>query len=229
MGKFLHWEKWEHVSAIDWFYRYAGKQCTDSIWAPMIKIKFVPFYDQVPAAWMIGRLRQRMNSRDGREEMLGYIEGSLDVLCKALVARLNNIGVKLHTNMPAEELEINKEQLAAVYSKGKKFEAQKFLFTIPTTCIYPLIKNIDETFSNQLKAIRYCGAVCTVLVSKQPLSHVYWLNVADSGFPFGGVIEHTNFIDPEEYKKNTLCIYLVIFRLKKKLRPRGMKRSKKKC
>ena len=207
MGKFLHWEKWEHVSAIDWFYKYAGKQCTDSIWAPMLKVKFGPFYDQVPAAWMIGRLRQRMNSREGTEEMLGYLKGSLDILCKSLVARLSGMGADLYTNMPAKKLEINKKHLTAVYSTDKKFESQKFLFTIPTTSIYPLVKNTDETFSNQLKEVQYCGAICTVLVSKQPLSHIYWLNVADPGFPFGGVIEHTNFIDPEKYQ-NKHIIYL---------------------
>ena len=207
MGKFLHWEKWEQVHAIDWFYRYAGKQCTDSIWAPMLKIKFGPFYDQVPAAWMIGRLRQRMNSRIGKEEILGYIEGSFDVLCKALIDRLTNMGVKLHKNMPAEKLEVNKEQLTAVYSKVRKFEARNFLFTIPTTCIHLLIKNIDETFSSRLKEIQYCGAICTVLILKRPLSHIYWLNVADPGFPFGGIVEHTNFIDPEKYQ-NKHIIYL---------------------
>jgi len=43
MSKFLHWEKWEQVPALEWFYRYAGKQSTESIWAPMLKVKFGPF------------------------------------------------------------------------------------------------------------------------------------------------------------------------------------------
>jgi len=207
LSKLLLWEKWEHVPAIDWFYKYAGKQSTDAIWAPMLKIKFGPFYDQVPVAWMIGRLRQRMNSREGREEMLGYLEGSLNVLCKTLVTHLKTLGVTLYTNMPAIRLEITERQLTAVYSTDRKFETQKVLFTIPTSSIHPLIKDSDETFSNQLKEIRYCGALCTVLVSKQPVSHIYWLNVADPGFSFGGVIEHTNFINPEKYQ-NKHIIYL---------------------
>jgi protoporphyrinogen oxidase len=207
LSRFLHWEKWEHLPAIDWFYRYAGQQSTDAIWAPMLKIKFGPFYDQVPAAWMIGRLRQRMGSREGREEMLGYLEGSLSVLCKTLVARLRTLEVRLHTNTPAKRLEMSKGQLTAVYSTDKKFEAQKVLFTIPTSSLHPLLTDTDERFSNQLKAIRYCGALCAVLVSKQPVSHIYWLNVADPGFPFGGVIEHTNFIDPEKYQKKHI-VYL---------------------
>ena len=31
------------------------------------------------------------------------------------------------------------------------------------------------------------------------LSDTYWLNVNDPGFPFVGVIEHTNFASPETY------------------------------
>lgn len=207
MSKFLHWEKWEEVPALEWFYRYAGKQCTESIWAPMLKVKFGPFYDQVPAAWMIGRLRQRVNSREGSEEVLGYLKGSLDVLCNTLVTRLRDMGAKLYTHMPVKKLEVHAKQLTAVYSTEKKFESQKFLFTIPTTSIYPLVKDSDEAFSRRLKEIHYCGAICTVFVSKQPLSHIYWLNVADPGFPFGGVIEHTNFIDPQHYH-NKHIIYL---------------------
>jgi protoporphyrinogen oxidase len=35
---------------------------------------------------------------------------------------------------------------------------------------------------------------------KHSLSDTYWLNVNDPGFPFVGVIEHTNFDSPENYK-----------------------------
>jgi protoporphyrinogen oxidase len=42
--------------------------------------------------------------------------------------------------------------------------------------------------------------MCLVLRLKQSLSDTYWLNVNDPGFPFVGVIEHTNFDLPENYK-----------------------------
>ena len=41
----------------------------------------------------------------------------------------------------------------------------------------------------------------------RPFSNIYWLNIADPGFPFGGIIEHTNFISPEEYNGSHI-IYL---------------------
>ena len=42
--------------------------------------------------------------------------------------------------------------------------------------------------------------MCLVLRLNHSLSDTYWLNVNDPGFPFVGVIEHTNFDTPEHYK-----------------------------
>jgi protoporphyrinogen oxidase len=42
--------------------------------------------------------------------------------------------------------------------------------------------------------------MCLVLRLNRSLSETYWLNVNDPGFPFVGVIEHTNFDVPENYK-----------------------------
>jgi protoporphyrinogen oxidase len=41
--------------------------------------------------------------------------------------------------------------------------------------------------------------MCTVLELTRSLSPYYWLNIADPEMPFGGVIEHTNFIPRERY------------------------------
>jgi protoporphyrinogen oxidase len=41
--------------------------------------------------------------------------------------------------------------------------------------------------------------MCLVLRLSRSLSKTYWLNVNDPGFPFVGVIEHTNFDSPDNY------------------------------
>jgi protoporphyrinogen oxidase len=37
------------------------------------------------------------------------------------------------------------------------------------------------------------------------LSDIYWLNVNDPGFPFVGVIEHTNFDSPDNYRGSRIA------------------------
>jgi protoporphyrinogen oxidase len=50
-----------------------------------------------------------------------------------------------------------------------------------------------------LRKIEYIANVCLVLELDRSLSSTYWLNVNDPGFPFVGVIEHTNFEPTSTY------------------------------
>jgi protoporphyrinogen oxidase len=60
--------------------------------------------------------------------------------------------------------------------------------------------SLDEDYANRLRSVRYQGAVVLLLVSNKSLSHIYWLNIADRTMPFVGVIEHTNYVPPNEYQ-----------------------------
>lgn len=207
LGKLTNWEKWEGVSAQEWFYRYTGKRATDSIWRPLLEIKFGSHADKVPIAWMVGRLGQRMNSRNGRAEQLGYIKGSLQVLTDRLVERLSELGVKVILNARVEKLLIKNNALHGVETEKGIFHDGLFLATIPTTHLASLLKDEASEYAEELSRIRYYGAVCTILEMDRPFSSIYWLNIADSEFPFGGIIEHTNFISPDNYNKSHI-IYL---------------------
>jgi protoporphyrinogen oxidase len=199
LGKMTSWKQWEGVSALEWFYKYTGKNVTDAIWRPLLEIKFGSYADKVPAAWMVGRLKQRMNSRKGTEEQLGYIEGSFQTLTDALVERLINRGVKILLNARVEKLLVERNIMqGAVTSKGT-FENGIFLATIPTMFLSSLLKDGAPEYADELSKIEYFGAVCTILEMDRPLSNIYWINIADPEFPFGGVIEHTNFISPARY------------------------------
>lgn len=199
LGKLTNWRKWEGVSTLEWFYKHAGMNVTDSIWKPLLEIKFGPYASQVPAAWMVGRLRQRMNSRKGAEEQLGYLKGSLQVLTDTLARTLTTLGVKIVLNAKLEKLLIRNHTLYGVETTSGVFNDGIFLATIATTYLAPLLRNTAPDYAEELSQIKYSGAICTILEIDRPLSNIYWLNIADPGFPFGGVIEHTNFISPDKY------------------------------
>jgi protoporphyrinogen oxidase len=65
----------------------------------------------------------------------------------------------------------------------------------------------DAHWIADLKRVKYLGNICLVLRLSHSLSETYWLNVNDPGFPFVGVIEHTNFDSPDSYN-GTHVIYL---------------------
>ena len=48
-------------------------------------------------------------------------------------------------------------------------------------------------------AIEYYAALCLLLELDRRFTPYYWTNVADRRVPFVGLIEHTNFVEPERY------------------------------
>jgi len=205
LGKFADWQIKEGISALDWFYKYAGKSVTDSIWKPLLDIKFGPYANEVPLSWMIGRLRQRMNSRKKGAEQLGYLDGSLQILLEALLKELKDLGVELISGAPVLELIIENQTLNGIITEKGIFKNGDFLFTIPTVFLTRLLEKEAPKYAQKLNQIEYFGAVCTILEMKKPLSDFYWLNIADSGFPFGGVIEHTNLINAKNYNHSHIA------------------------
>ncbi len=199
LGKFADWRKWEDTAALEWFYRFAGKRATESLWRPLLEIKFGPYADQIPVAWMVGRLKQRMNSRKGTEEHLGYINGSLKTLTDTLLQRLEEMGVTVVLNAQIKKLFLEQGSLTGVNAGQDSFSGGMFLATLPTTDLVRLLTDTVPQYAGELAKVEYFGAVCTVLEMDRPLSKIYWLNIADPGYPFGGIIEHTNFISPREY------------------------------
>lgn len=92
-------------------------------------------------------------------------------------------------------------KLLALQTNSGEVTGRQFLFT-PA---FPIIANIFEGVADtdwlaSMRRVRYLGNMCLVLRLEHSLSDTYWLNVNDPGFPFVGVIEHTNFDLPKNYK-----------------------------
>jgi protoporphyrinogen oxidase len=149
---------------------------------------------------MIGRMTQRLKSRSGGKEKLGYLKGSLQRLVDALESRLKELDVKIVKNAPVTELLLNNQRVIGVNTTLGEFKADKTLVTIPTIYLAKLIPEDFSSYRQQLEQIEYFGAICVVVITHKPLSKIYWLNVGDPGFEFGGVIEQTNFLPPSEYQ-----------------------------
>lgn len=214
LGKIAKWKKYENVTALDWFYKNAGKSATDSLWKPMLDIKFGPYSNKIPLSWMIGRLRQRLNSRKSGDERLGYIEGGLDTLLQALLSKLKEMGVELINESPVTAIQFDSsKKITSIETAKGVMQGNNFLFTIPGTIISKLLPENSPT-KKDFASIEYFGAVCVILESSKKLSDTYWINVADPGYDFGGVIEHTNFIGPENYQGKHITYLSRYFDLK---------------
>ncbi len=207
LARFCKWENMENVPALDWFYKYAGDGVTDAIWKPMIDVKFGYFAKDVPASWMVGRLAQRLNSRKQGEEKLGYLKGSLSAMLDALLMSFKQMKVQIITNAKVEKLQMKNNALIGLRTSQGLVKGDTFLATIPTHFLADLVEPINKKYAVKLRDVEYFGAVCTIIEAKKKISPVYWLNVADPGYPFGGVIEQTNLVPAKNYNGSHI-IYL---------------------
>lgn len=188
------------ISASAWIKKYAGQKVYDIIWRPLLKGKFAKYATRISALWFWGRIHDR-------SVKLGYFDGSVKVLFDRLIQHVKNGGNKLRLN--AEILEItSKNNQVYVREKNKVFIFDKVLLTTVSPIAEKLMAdNISKEYRRRLALIDHLGAICVVLVLKQPVQSQYWLNICDPKAPVLVVVEHTNLIDSSAYKGETL-VYL---------------------
>lgn len=200
------WRRYEPVAAAQWLRKHAGQRAYDAFWGPMLRGKFgEEYYSQVGMAWVWGKVHTRVKSRKGLvKELLGYPVGSFGEVFDVLAEKIRQQGNEVHISTAVRRIAVKDGRATGleVELPGQAPSVREWDAIIATTpsYVFPrLVPSLPQDYLDKLTGVNYMAAVLIVLVLKHPLSHVYWLNVADRSIPFVGVIEHTNFIGPEHY------------------------------
>lgn len=211
LQKVSNWKRFESVSAHEWLQRALGKNAYDKTLGAQLKAKFGTYYDQVAMVWFWGKIWLRTTSRRSPldQEKLGYFDGSFQVMVDALVDGCEKAGVAMRRGAGIGLLEQVTEGKWMVGSDDGE-EPQVYdvvLATTPSNIFQKLVPNLPPDYTAKLNALEYEAAIVALLELEDPLSDVYWLNIADDDLPFTAVIEHTNFVEAEKYGGNRL-VYL---------------------
>ena len=207
------WRPLERHTAAEWLRKHAGQGCYDTFWGPMLRGKFgEEYFEEVGMAWVWGKIHTRFASRQGGvgKEQLVYPAGSFGEVFDALADRIHQQGGSIDvrrevTRVAVEDGEARGLRVEAAddEAKGRRAEeAHEFDAIISTTQSHifrRLVPDLPAGYHAKLEAAKYMAAVLLILELDRPLSHVYWLNVADRSIPFVGVIEQTNLVDPSHY------------------------------
>lgn len=196
------WKKIEHLTVREWLEPLCGKKVFETIWLPLLQSKFSVYEEKVGAVWMWKKLVLRGSTRNktGGEE-LAYFRGGFGKLAEAIANEIVQHGGSIQYNTKITNVIANGTKIEELMTdSGGSFSARQFLFT-PS---FPVIADILEDVANpgwiqKLRRVNYLGNICLALRLNKSLSDTYWINVNDPGFPFVGVIEHTNFDPPENY------------------------------
>jgi protoporphyrinogen oxidase len=203
------WRTIEHLSIREWLEPLCGKEVFRVVWEPLIRAKFSIHADQVSAVWFWKKLILRGGTRDKKGgEQLAYFRGGFGRLALAMQDAIRALGGDVLYGESVNGLQATHQVVDAVTTQENAYTAKHFLFT-PA---FPIIADIfdghaDPATLTRWRRVKYLGNVCLVLELDRSLSDTYWLNVNDPGFPFVGVIEHTNF-DASAAYSNRHIIYL---------------------
>jgi protoporphyrinogen oxidase len=193
--------RFENVTASEWIRRYQGENVWRTVWGPLLYQKFADDAENVAMVWLWKKLslRGRSRSSSGLGERLGYMRGSFARLVAALEERLDQNGVELHLSEAVRQVD-SADPGFIVRTRDRSYEAQRVLVAAAVADHLEIAGHLLEREERTaLESLKATGAICTLLELERSLTPYYWLNIADPAMPFGGLIEHTNYIPAERY------------------------------
>jgi protoporphyrinogen oxidase len=201
LNRSANFAPFERVTAREWILAHAGRRAFETVWGPLLHQKFAEKADEVAMVWLWGKvyLRGRSRSTTGMGERLGYMRGSFGRLVDLLARRLRETGVALELATPVKRIVPVQDGVELTTRSGPRRFAKVVFTAAPAELLRAAGEHLPGDYRTRLTGLPATAALCVVLEMSRSLSPYYWLNIADPEFPFGGLIEHTNYIPRERY------------------------------
>jgi protoporphyrinogen oxidase len=195
------WKAIEHLTIREWLEPLCGTRAYEQVWEPLVRSKFGKYADEVNAVWMWKKLVLRGSTRNAKGgEELAYFKGGFGRLSAAVAEDVRAHGGEVRTGTTVTGVQTEGDRVTLLRTDHGDVEADAFLFTSALEQTAELFDPVGPPeWLASLRRVAHLGNLCLVLRLTRSLSDTYWLNVNDPGFPFVGVIEHTNFDSPAHY------------------------------
>ncbi len=199
----------EGKTADAWLRRWMGKRPYGMLFEPLFVGKFGATKDEIALPWFWARIHDRTTR-------LGYMRGGFQHVYERLVERITQQGGKVLLDTRVEKVEQTepdvegKPQWNVQTNKGA-WTFDRVISTLPTRLSCRLIPALPADYRAKYDWGQAYGAHCLILALDRQLTDSYWINICDSGYPFTGLFEHTNFRSPNEYDGKHL-LYLGNYR-----------------
>ncbi len=212
-------EPFEGVTARAWIERVMGRPAWAQLWGPLMRGKFGDRAEDIAMVWLWSKLRLRrsVQGEGASQELLGYPGGSWQPLLDALRDSIERRGGRVLIDRPAARVTPDGSGFDVTpaapdsFRRGhdpRRFEPagpperyDRVLATVPNDVFLGLVDPalLGSAYVRKLESIEYFTALCLLLELDRPFGEAYWTNIADRDLPFVGLIEHTNFVEPEHY------------------------------
>ena len=185
-----NWKPLEQVTVEEWMRKWAGVEVYEKMWQPLVIGKFGPHSKDVNMAWMWARLKARTTN-------LGTFKGGFQAFADRFAEILQNAGVEIRLGTRVTSIERKQDGLSV---GSETFD--KVLVTTSPGVMAKLCPELPESYLKGLLELKSMGAVVVAMSLKHQLSEqsYYWFNLPkDDGFPFLALVEHTNYVSPENF------------------------------
>ncbi|MDQ2743197.1 MAG: NAD(P)/FAD-dependent oxidoreductase [Chloroflexota bacterium] len=186
-----NYHRLEQMTADAWLRKWMGPRVYQVLWEPLLRSKFGDRYREIAMPWFWARMHYRSQS-------LGYLRGGFQQLYDALVAEIRRLGGEARFGTAVIGVTPVADGFRVAFSGGEEV-VHRVVSTLPTQLSTQLIPALAGSFAERYGSVDSYGAHCAVLTLDRQLTDVYWLNVNDSGYPFLALVEHTNYMPPEDY------------------------------
>ncbi len=193
----------EQYTAHEWMQLYMGKRAYEMFFKPLLIGKFGKRYQDVNMAWLWARIFTRSVA-------LGTYRGGFQAFMNDFAAELKQHGAQLHFNTPVEHVSIDPDTTdPALHVGGQVIPFDRVISTTSPQLMLKLAPRLQNTaYGDQMHELESIGAVVVIAALQNQLltDNTYWLNLPadspnkqESQFPFLALVEHTNFLSPENF------------------------------
>jgi protoporphyrinogen oxidase len=190
-----NWQALEKTTVDAWMRKWAGDKVYELMWEPMLIGKFGPYYKDVNMAWFWARIHARTTK-------LGTYQGGFQAFADDFSARLIELGVEIRYQSRVTGIAPTSEGGITLEVDIGSLAFDRVLSTTSPGLMAKLAPGLPQSYLDGLLDLKHMGAVVMTLSLKHQLSEqgYYWFNIPkDAGFPFLAVVEHTNYVSPENF------------------------------
>ena len=155
------------------------------IFGYLLKKKFSNSFNNVPASWLISRIRCRSTK-------LGYLVGSFSVLINKLIENLRTSKIKIRLNTKINKVSLIYGNKIKISTANEEIIKDIVVFSCPQKVTSNLLGKENKYLVADI--IEYLSATCVIIyLDKNPFND-YWINYCDDATKALAVINHSIFM-----------------------------------
>jgi protoporphyrinogen oxidase len=121
------------------------------------------------------------------------------------------MGGDLRFGTEVREIHTNPAGGMTIATNGESITVDRVVSTLAVRLTCRLAPELPDDYRSRHEWGTAYGAHCLVLALDRSLTGSYWMNVNDPGYPFMALVEHTNYLTPDDYGGRHL-VYLGNYR-----------------